>query len=434
MNKSVYTLLTVLSLLLLTAACMPPSTPVVPVPPTSAPAAAAPAPQPTAVTPVARPAVPAVVDESRPLAQIAPAERNERYSGPAPTWIKPGAIYQATIVTDKGNIVVELFPDAPQGVNNFVTLAKNGFYDGLTFHRVEPDFVVQGGDPNGDGTGGPGYTIPAEIKHPHPRGALAWARTGDQVNPERRSSGSQFYITLRETPFLDGQYSVFGQVISGMENVDKIAVGDKIQRIDIQEAATSQLPTPTPTPLPKAPKSESGRPLAKLPIAEREGVYNVAPEPPAQQPTAYQATIKTAKGDVIVALDPQSAPKAVYNFVTLANLGFYDNMPVAFIQSDLYMVAGSPASRPDSDVGYSLEPEVGPQGSAVMTGTVALYPTFDAVTGAVRASGSQFFIALTAVEDNETPLSILGQVTSGLEVVAGLTMSDTLTSVTIVEK
>jgi len=374
------------------------------------------------------------VDESRPLAKVAPAERNDRFGGPAPTWIKAGAIYQATIVTDKGNIVVELYPDAPQGVNNFVTLAQNGYYDGLTFHRVEPGFVVQGGDPKGDGTGGPGYTIPAEIKHLHPAGALAWARTGDESNPERRSSGSQFYITLKDTPFLDGQYSVFGQVISGMEIVQKIGIGDKIQRIDIKEAAASQLPTPLPTPLPKAPKSESGRPLAKLPLEQREGVYNTAPEAPAKQPASYQATIKTPKGDVVLTLDPASAPKAVYNFVLLANLGFYDGMPIAFTEPELYLVAGSPASRPDSDVGYGLAPEVGPQGSPVITGTVALYPTFDQVTGEVKASGSQFFISFAEVQENETPLSILGKVISGLDIATKLTMSDTLTSITVVEK
>ncbi len=112
-------------------------------------------------------------------------------------------------------------PGRVQSVNNFVTLAKNGYYDGLTFHRVEPGFVIQGGDPAGDGTGGPGYTIPAEINHTHTRGALAWTRTGDQVNPERRSSGSQFYITLDATPFLDGGYTVFGQVIEGMDVADE---------------------------------------------------------------------------------------------------------------------------------------------------------------------------------------------------------------------
>ncbi len=147
--------------------------------------------------------------------------------------IDPEATYIATVVTSKGNIVAELYSDAPQSVNNFVTLAQYGFYDGLTFHRVEPGFVIQGGDPAGTGGGSPGYTIPAEINHTHPRGALAWARTGDEVNPERRSSGSQFYITLAPTPFLDGAYTVFGQVIEGMDVVDQIAVGDTIQRIDI---------------------------------------------------------------------------------------------------------------------------------------------------------------------------------------------------------
>ena len=162
-----------------------------------------------------RPAVPAPpADGSRPLAKLAPAERNNRYSSAAAMFLKPNTTYVATIVTSKGKIVAELYRDTPQSANNFVTLALNGYYDGLTFHRVEPGFVVQGGDPAGDGAGGPGYTIPAEIKHNHPRGALAWARTGDQINPQRRSSGSQFYITLDETSFLDGQYTVFGMVVA----------------------------------------------------------------------------------------------------------------------------------------------------------------------------------------------------------------------------
>lgn len=331
-------------------------------------------------------------------------------------------------------------------------MANNGYYDGLTFHRVEPGFVIQGGDPKGDGTGGPGYTIPAEINHKHGRGALAWARTGDQVNPTRASSGSQFYITQQETPFLDGQYSVFGQVISGMEIVDKIAVGDKIQRIDIKEAAASQLPTPlppTPTPQPKAPKSEQGRPLAKVPVAQREALYNTPPALTINPAGAYTATIKTSKGDVVVALDPKTAPKAVNNFVTLAELGFYDDMPVAFTDPTLYVVSGSPASRPDSDVGYALEPEFGLSsskaitgsqavtatvGAQVITGTVAMYPSFDQMTGDIMASGSQFFISFTEVQENETPLSLLGKVISGLDIASKLTVSDTLTSVTIAGK
>ncbi len=144
---------------------------------------------------------------------------------------------KAVIKTSKGDVTVELYPkEAPLSVTNFVQLAKGGFYNNLTFHRVVPNFVVQGGDPQGTGSGGPGYTIPAEITgnpHKHLEGALAWARTGDEVNPQRRSSGSQFYITLAPTPFLDNAYTVFGKTTAGMEVVKKIQQGDKILSVDI---------------------------------------------------------------------------------------------------------------------------------------------------------------------------------------------------------
>ena len=137
------------------------------------------------------------------------------------------------ITLDSGNeIKIEFYPaDAPKTVENFVTLAKNGFYDGLTFHRVVPDFVVQGGDPKGNGTGGPGYTIKAEFnKQKHVRGTVAMARSQD---PD--SAGSQFYICYGNTPHLDGQYTVFGKVTSGMEHVDRIKQGDRMKRVAIIE-------------------------------------------------------------------------------------------------------------------------------------------------------------------------------------------------------
>lgn len=149
-----------------------------------------------------------------------------------------GKTYIATIKTSKGNIVCELkHKEAPFSVTNFINLSKGGFYDGLTFHRVEPNFVIQGGDPAGNGTGGPGYTVKGETTNglKHSAGALAWARTGDQINPERRSSGSQFYITLAPTPFLDNQYTVFGYTTEGMDVVKQIAVGDKILGVEITE-------------------------------------------------------------------------------------------------------------------------------------------------------------------------------------------------------
>ena len=149
---------------------------------------------------------------------------------------KPSAV----ITMQKGGIItVEFFPeDAPKTVDNFVKLAQKGFYDGTTFHRVEPGFVVQGGDPqsktlpSGDprlGTGGPGHTVKAEFnKRKHDRGVLAMARSND---PD--SAGSQFYITLGPAHFLDGQYTVFGHVVSGMETVDAIKVGDRIKSVKI---------------------------------------------------------------------------------------------------------------------------------------------------------------------------------------------------------
>ena len=141
----------------------------------------------------------------------------------------------AVITLDKGGeITVEFFPDdAPKTVENFVTLAKKGFYDNLTFHRVVPGFVVQGGDPKGNGTGGPGYNIKAEFnKNKHLRGSVAMARS---AQPD--SAGSQFYITYGPQPHLDGSYTVFGKVVSGMEHVDKIQQGDRMKTVRIVEGA-----------------------------------------------------------------------------------------------------------------------------------------------------------------------------------------------------
>ena len=141
----------------------------------------------------------------------------------------------AEITMEKGGIIkIEFFPDdAPETVKNFITLAKKGFYDGLAFHRVEPGFVVQGGDPKGDGTGGPGYKIKAEFnKQQHVRGVVAMARSQD---PD--SAGSQFYITLAPAHFLDGKYTVFGKVTSGMNIVDNIKKGDKMKSVKIIETA-----------------------------------------------------------------------------------------------------------------------------------------------------------------------------------------------------
>jgi cyclophilin family peptidyl-prolyl cis-trans isomerase len=163
------------------------------------------------------------------------ADRNEMYTTPPAMRIDSNKTYIATISTARGDIVVHLDAGAaPQTVNNFVFLARQGFYDGLTFHRAEPGFVIQGGDPLGDGTGGPGYTIPAEIQLLHVESAIAMARLPDQVNPTRASNGSQFYITLAPHPSLDGNYTVFGQVVKGMDVVRSIARGDVIEKVSTE--------------------------------------------------------------------------------------------------------------------------------------------------------------------------------------------------------
>lgn len=136
----------------------------------------------------------------------------------------------AVLNTNMGIIIIRFFAeDCPKSTANFKKLANEKFYDGVKFHRVIPGFVIQGGDPNSkdadrsnDGQGGPGYTIPAEIKHKHKRGSVAAARLPDQVNPKKESSGSQFYIAVKALPSLDGNYTVFGEVIDGMDVVDKI--------------------------------------------------------------------------------------------------------------------------------------------------------------------------------------------------------------------
>ena len=140
----------------------------------------------------------------------------------------------AVITLDNGKQVrIEFFPDdAPKTVENFVTLTKKGFYDGLSFHRVVPDFVVQGGCAKGDGTGGPGYQIKAEFnKNKHVRGSVAMARS---QHPD--SAGSQFYICYGATPHLDNNYTVFGKVVSGMEEVDRIKQGDRMTSVVIEES------------------------------------------------------------------------------------------------------------------------------------------------------------------------------------------------------
>lgn len=153
------------------------------------------------------------------------AARNDKYSAAPPMTIDPAKNYTATITTPRGDIEVKLRPDlAPETVNNFVFLAKDGFYDGVTWHRVIEGFMAQGGDPTGTGTGGPGYTIKDEFSPDVPfdkPGLVAMAKTSAP-----NSAGSQFFITKAPYPSLNGQYTIFGEVTKGQDIVDTIPLRD----------------------------------------------------------------------------------------------------------------------------------------------------------------------------------------------------------------
>lgn len=148
-----------------------------------------------------------------------------------PTYAQRARNSRVRIATEHGDIVFTFFPDdAPQHVAAFMKLAEAGFYDGLLFHRVEPGFVAQGGDPRGDGTGGPGYNLKAEFNaRPHVRGTVAMARSS-----QSDSAGSQFYICLDDARFLDGQYTVFGQMTDGFEALDAIRRGDAMKSVRVE--------------------------------------------------------------------------------------------------------------------------------------------------------------------------------------------------------
>jgi cyclophilin family peptidyl-prolyl cis-trans isomerase len=226
-----------------------------PVPPPSPTAEPEPAEKPTAAPaekPTAKPkATPTLVAEptERPGAKTAPTQKAEEtevkpksYSKPPDMMIDPDKSYTAVFKTEKGDIRVELFADkAPKTVNSFVFLAREGFYDDTTFHRVIEDFMVQGGDITGTGTGGPGYRFDDEF-HPDLKhdaaGTLSMANAGPGTN------GSQFFLTFGPTPWLDGKHAVFGRVVDGMDVLKSIRLrdpqtdpkpGDRIETIVIEE-------------------------------------------------------------------------------------------------------------------------------------------------------------------------------------------------------
>lgn len=351
---------------------------------------------------------------------------NKQWSQPPDMTIDPSKIYLAKLKTAKGDITVQLFADkAPNTVNNFVFLAQQGFYDNTTFHRVLEDFMAQGGDPTGTGSGGPGYTFGDEIdpttKFDH-AGLLAMANSGPDTN------GSQFFITFGPTPWLDGNHTIFGEVIDGADVLDQLTrrdpdqspdfTGDAILGVEISEVAASQLPTPTPLPTPFSPDaSADDHFMASLPAEERVNYWNTAPANVLEPGTVYLATFRTDAGDIVVELMADKAPQNVNNFVALARAGYYDGTRFYQVIEDLVALGGDPLENGGSSPGYTVPDELDP----------AVFNDVGWLGSAQQAADSntgQFFFTLGATPWLAERFSPLGRVVEGIDVLNGLTPLD----------
>ena len=404
-------------------------------------------PQP-AMTPAA--ATSPLAGEPGPAAAMDVAERDGMYDAPPEMTIDPEKYYYATVHTEKGDIKIQLFADrAPVTVNNFVYLARQGFYDNTTFHRVIDGFMAQAGDPTGTGTGGPGYEFEDEF-YPglnfDQSGLLAMANRGPGTN------GSQFFITFAPTEWLNGQHTIFGKVIEGEDvladltridpEADAGMTGDVIYSVEIEESDTSILPTPTPspptptptpTPTPFAPSEldSADRPLAALEPADRVNYFNTAPEMVIDSNSKYEAIISTSKGELVVKLYASEAPVAVNNFVVLADLGFYDNTPISLVRPGDSIIFGLPDDNPLNDAGYKIDAELNPN-IEMNLGILTYIPVENPSPTSIPSSSSQILLALVQPPPEfQGQLGFFGQVVEGLDLLPELTTEDTIDSVTI---
>lgn len=402
----------VLCLGLIASACSPTATPT-----------AVATPEPTTPPPTQTVAAP-----TSPAATSDPAARNGMYTAEPPMQIDPQKYYVATLVTEKGDITLELYADkAPHTVNNFVFLAREGFYDNTTFHRVIPGFMAQGGDPTGTGTGGPGYTFADEFDPTlaHDRvGVLSMANAGADTN------GSQFFITFTPTPWLDDRHTVFGRVIDGLDVLFSLrerdpetatVPGDRIVTIRITESDTppvSKLPADTDIPMPQEP-------------AARYELYTQPPEMTLDLTKTYIATLKTAKGDIEVTLDAQAAPLTVNNFVFLARAGFFDGLTFHRVEPNFVIQGGDPLGTGEGGPGYMLPAEIGLRHEE---GSIAMARLPDQGNPRRMSSGSQFYITLAATSQLDGSYTVFGKVTSGMDVVKSIAVGDVIESVVISER
>jgi len=352
------------------------------------------------------------------------AARNGMYGAPPSMQIDVSKAYFATFETEKGDIVVELFDDkVPNTVNSFVFLAREGFYDNTMFHRVIADFMVQGGDPTGTGSGGPGYRFADEfdssLKHDGP-GVLSMANSGPGTN------GSQFFITLVATPWLDGRHTVFGKVVEGMDVLMSISLrdpqtastpGDMVTVVSIEEGTESKLPTPAPEVL-----VEPGTiPMPEEPMA-RNGMYPARPAMVIDTEKSYVATLKTNKGDIVVDLFADKVPDTVNSFVFLAQEGFYDNTMFHRVIADFMAQAGDPTGTGTGGPGYQFADEFDSSLKHDGPGVLSM------ANAGPGTNGSQFFITLVETPWLDGRHTVFGKVSEGLDVLMSISIRDPQTA------
>ena len=332
--------------------------------------------------------------------------------------------YHATLHTSYGDITVELYPrEVPVTVNNFVFLARQGFYDGVAFHRIVRGFMVQGGDPTGTGRGGPGYRFADEqVTRDYVRGALAMANSGPDSN------GSQFFI-MHEDFALPPDYTIFGMVTDGIEVVDAIANspvevgpgGERslpveqivIRSIGISETERTTAAAPAATP---AAASSDEPPAVSCPTPpaasaatqpqEADMQWDAPPAMSIDTEKQYCATLRTTHGDITVALHASEAPVTVNNFVFLARQGFYNGVRFHRIIQGFMVQSGDPTGTGRGGPGYRFADE--PVTRDYLRGTLAM------ANAGPNTNGSQFFIVH---QDAGLPpaYTIFGMVTDGLD-------------------
>jgi cyclophilin family peptidyl-prolyl cis-trans isomerase len=360
-----------------------------------------------------------------------------KWSNPPPMLIDQNTYYIATFHTAKGDFRVQLYAEkAPYAVNNFVFLARQGYYNNSTFHRVLEDFMAQGGDPTGTGTGGPGYTFDDEISEDllfDKPGVLAMANYGEDTN------GSQFFITFKENPDLDGRYTIFGQVISGMEVVQSLTLrdpstnptkpGDALYSVVIDESPISLLPPPTPTATPVIPQpTPNARSLATLEVTARGDLFTGPPETMIDETHAYQALIYTTKGRLTVELATEEAPLSVNNFVVLARMGYWDGFPINYVEGHKFLLTGQPTGFQDYDIGYTIPHEEGILNEAGALG----YWTSE---GSEESSAGQLYLLLVTNQALDGEYTAFGRLVGegDLELANTLTTEDHIQSIQIID-